>query len=84
MAKYVAKYFQDMWAHFAAAREVLKPDAELHYIIGNSKFYAFLVPTERVYADMLKELGFKQVEIRILRKRNSKKELMEFDVTARR
>jgi hypothetical protein len=40
------------------------------------------VPAERVYKDMLLEAGAKSVDIITLRKRNSKKELIEFDVVA--
>jgi hypothetical protein len=83
LSRYVAKYFEDMWEHFAAARNIVESGGEVHYIIGNSKFYDCLVPAERIYADMLKELGYKDVKIDLLRKRNSKKELLEFDVSAR-
>lgn len=83
LGKYVAKYFDDMWAHFCELPELLASGAELHYIVGNSTFYGTLVSTERLYAEMLSELGFSQVECRPIRKRNSKKELIEFDVVAR-
>jgi hypothetical protein len=82
LAKYVAKYFDDMWAHFCELPELLASGAKLHYIVGNSTFYGTLVSTERLYAEMLSELGFSQVECRPIRKRNSKKELIEFDVVA--
>ena len=82
LAKYVAKYFDDMWAHFCELPELLASGAELHYIVGNSTFYGTLVSTERLYAEMLSELGFSKVECRPIRKRNSKKELIEFDVVA--
>ena len=32
---------------------------------------------------MMEELGFTEVQIRAIRKRNSKKELIEFDVSAK-
>ncbi|MCC6965295.1 MAG: DNA adenine methylase [Nitrospira sp.] len=83
LANYVAKYFDDMWAHFQCLTPVLARGAELHYIVGNSTFYGSLVSTERLYAEMLKGLGFSKVECRAIRKRNSKKELVEFDVVAR-
>jgi SAM-dependent methyltransferase len=83
LAKYVAKYFDDMWAHFCELPQLLASGAELHYIVGNSTFYGTLVSTERLYAEMLAELGFSQVECRPIRKRNSKKELIEFDVVAK-
>lgn len=83
LGKYVAKYMADMWAHFDGLRAVLAPGAELHYIVGNSSFYGVLLPVEQLYAEMLTRLGFADVACRPLRKRNSKKELIEFDVTAR-
>lgn len=83
LANYVAKYFDDMWAHFNGLTRVLGPGAELHYIVGNSTFYGTLVSAQQFYADMLTCLGFSGVECRPIRKRNSKKELVEFDVVAR-
>lgn len=83
LANYVAKYFDDMRAHFQGLVPVLAPAAELHYIVGNSTFYGTVVSTERLYAEMLDALGFHEVECRAIRKRNSKKELVEYDVVAR-
>lgn len=83
LANYVAKYFDDMWAHFQGLVPVLAPAAELHYIVGNSTFYGSVVSTELLYAEMLEALGFSEVECRAIRKRNSKKELVEYDVVAR-
>lgn len=83
LANYVAKYFDDMWSHFQGLTPILAPGAELHYIVGNSKFYGSLVSTELLYAEMLNALGFSGVACRAIRKRNSKKELIEFDVVAR-
>lgn len=83
LANYVAKYFDDMWSHFLHLTPVLDRGAELHYIVGNSTFYGTLVSTERLYAEMLATLGFSEIECRPIRKRNSKKELVEFDVVAR-
>lgn len=82
LANYVAKYFDDMWLHFQNLIPVLSPGTELHYIVGNSTFYGTLVPTEKLYAEMLQILGFHGTECHAIRKRNSKKELVEFDVTA--
>ena len=83
LAKYVEKYFNDMWRHFQGLSSVLARGAELHYIVGNSTFYGIVLPTEQIYQAMLKELGFADVKCRPIRKRNSKKELVEFDVTGR-
>jgi len=82
LAKYVGKYFEDMWLHFKSVRASMKQGAQVHYIVGNSKFYDYLVPVETVYADMLEKVGFEETKIEVIRKRNSKKELFEFDVTA--
>lgn len=82
LATYVAKYCEDMSRHFSGLREVLNPGARLHYIVGNSTFYGVLVSTERLYAAMLREYGFTDVDVTAIRKRNSKKELIEFDVSA--
>jgi hypothetical protein len=82
LANYVAKYFDDMWAHFQGLPPVLAPDAEVHYIVGNSTFYGAVVATELLYAEMLSALGFHDIQCNAIRKRNSKKELVEFDVVA--
>lgn len=82
LAKYVAKYSDDMWKHFCELPELLASAAEVHYIVGNSTFYGTLVSTERLYAEMLSELGFSRIECRPIRKRNSNKQLVEFDVVA--
>lgn len=82
LAAYVAKYCEDMSRHFNALPTVLKPDARVHYVVGNSTFYGILVPTEQLYAAMLRQYGFEDVAVRAVRKRNSKKALIEFDVSA--
>ena len=83
LAKYVAKYFDDIWEHVNSLLTVVGKGTELHYIVGNSTFYGVLLPVERIYAAMLEEAGFEDVRCRAIRKRNSKKELFEFDVSAR-
>ena len=83
LANYVSKYFHDMRAHFMDLSNVLRKGAEVHYVVGNSSFYGVLLPVETIYHDMLAEVGFKDLRITRLRKRNSKKELYEFDVSGR-
>jgi len=82
LSKYVEKYFGDIWVHLMGLRPVLNRGAEIHYIVGNSTFYGILLPVEQLYAEMLRQLGFSNIECRTIRKRNSKKELIEFDVAA--
>jgi hypothetical protein len=82
MAQYVHKYFDDMFLHFQTAAKLVKPEGSAHYIIGNSTFYGHVVPAERLYCDQLRKAGFRSAEARAIRKRNSKKELVEFHVVA--
>ena len=83
MANYVAKYYEDMWRHLNSLVTVLNDHGNVHYIVGNSTFYGVLLPVEQIYAEMFESLGFEEVRCRAIRKRNSKKELFEFDVAAR-
>ena len=83
LANYVAKYFEDMWTHLNSLVSVLNDPSDVHYIVGNSTFYGVLLPVERIYAEMFAHLGFQGIRCRAIRKRNSKRELFEFDVSAR-
>ena len=82
LGSYVAKYFHDLDGHVRAVSERIATGGRVHYIVGNSTFYGVLVPTERGLAQMLRDHGFRDVAVRVLRKRNSKKELFEYDVVA--
>jgi len=81
LANYVAKYFEDPWLHLSNVGTVLNEDAEVHYVVGNSSFYGTLLPVEEIFKVMLEEVGFHNVEMVKIRKRNSKAELFEFDLT---
>lgn len=82
LSHYVHKYFEDMSRHFSHVYHAVKPGGNVHYIVGNSKFYDILVPAEALYGDLMRQTGFEDIRIEILRKRNSKKELFEFLVSA--
>ena len=82
LASYVHKYFYDMLAHFRQAFRVLRSGGRATYIVGNSTFYGRLVPTETWYADLLKRVGFEDVTVTAIRKRNSNRRLYEFNVEA--
>lgn len=84
LAAYVHKYHYDMWLHFQAITTHLKPGGAVSYIVGNSTFSGHEVPVHRWYADMLSALGYEDVQVDIIRKRNSNKALFEYDVHARR
>lgn len=84
LATYVARYFEDTARHLSALYKHVADGGELHYIVGNSKFYGELVQVQEVYAELMKQAGFRGLEIHTIRKRNSKKELYEYDVIARK
>jgi len=84
LANYVHKYFSDISLHLASLYNIVAADARVFYVVGNSKFYETLVPVEAIYASLLQQNGFVDVAIETLRKRNSKKELLEFVVSARK
>lgn len=84
LANYVHKYFVDISIHLESLHNVLEPNAKVFYIVGNSKFYDTLVPVENIYASILENVGFTDTKVEILRKRNSKKELFEYVVSARK
>jgi len=83
LAKYVAKYFNDIREHICSLPSLVRKGSELHYIVGNSTFYGVLLSVERIYAAMFEAVGFVEVRCSPIRKRNSKKELFEFDVSGR-
>lgn len=82
LARYVLKYFHDMNEHFGAVRGLMRPGSRVHYVIGNSLFYGIHVESARIYEDLMLQNGFTQTSTRVLRKRNSKKELFEYLVSA--
>lgn len=82
LSRYVRKYHDDVHDHLASLVSVLNLGARVHYIVGNSSFYGTLVKVEEIYADMLAKLGFSEIDIKPIRKRNSNKALVEYDVSA--
>ena len=80
---YVHKYFHDIDKHIASIKTVLNDGAEVRYIIGNSIFYGINVPTSDLYIAALRSYGFVDIGVRTIRKRNSKKGLFEYCVSAR-
>lgn len=84
LARYVHKYFEDVLLHVNSLATVLARGARVYYVVGNSKFYDILVPTEHIYAAMFDAVGFINVVVEKIRKRTSKKELFEYLVHARK
>ncbi len=46
LANYIGKYFEDIWYHLTSVRKVMEPESEIHYIIGNSKYYDTIIERE--------------------------------------
>jgi len=80
LGRYVHKYFEDAVLHVQSLVRVLASGARVHYVVGNSKFYDVLLPTEEIYASLFSSAGLSGVSIERIRKRTSKKELFEFVV----
>ncbi len=83
MARYVHKFFEDLAEHIKNVRPILNPGSSLHYVIGNSSFYGVFVHTEKILADILQKTGYSNITTTPIRKRNSKKGLIEFCVSAK-
>jgi hypothetical protein len=83
LGRYVHKYFEDAVLHINALVRVLASGARVHYVVGNSKFYDVLLPTEEIYASLFVAAGMSDVSVERIRKRTSKKELFEFVVHAK-
>ncbi|MBM2813083.1 MAG: methyltransferase [Chloroflexi bacterium] len=84
LGRYVHKYFEDAVLHVDSLMRVLTSGARVHYVVGNSKFYDVLLPTEDIYASLFSAAGMSEVSIDRIRKRTSKKELFEFVVHAKK
>lgn len=83
LSLYVRKYFEDTVQHIRSLKNILAPHAQVYYIVGNSRFYDVVLPTEQIYAAIFEAEGFHNVNIETIRKRTSKKELFEYIVSAR-
>ena len=68
--------------HLDSLRSVLDSGAKLHYIVGNSTFFGIMVDTASLLEESMRVLGYTDIKSTIIRKRNSKKELFEYDVSA--
>jgi hypothetical protein len=84
LANYVHKYFEDMLGHLGSMLPLLRSGATAHYIVGNSIFYGHMVPAQEYLAQQMAAVGLCDVRIVPIRKRNSKKGLVEFHVTGSR
>lgn len=82
LGRYVHRYFDDMELHVRGLFPLVKRGGQVHYVVGNSKFFDVVVPVERLLAAQLEQAGFRNATVERLRKRTSKPELYEFLVSA--
>ena len=81
MANYVLRYFEDINEHLNSIYHGLRNRGNVFYIVGNSSFYGITVPSERIYRDIMNNIGFINTSYKIVRKRNCNKQLYEFIIT---
>lgn len=77
MQNYVIKYFNNIEEHIESLEPYVRPGGKLAYIIGNSKFYDIILPSDEILADIFAAHGFKLVSMEQMRRRNSKAGLYE-------
>ncbi|MGH9744913.1 MAG: DNA methyltransferase [Candidatus Acidiferrales bacterium] len=84
LSRYVNKYFCDMVRHIGSLSKVVKSGGSIHYVVGNSKFYDVVLPVQEIFASLFSSAGFVETNVKVIRKRTSKKELFEYVVSARK
>lgn len=63
-------YFGGMARHLAQLRQVLKPNAQLAYVVGDQASYLrVLIRTGELLADIAQDLGYELVRIDLFRTR---------------
>lgn len=62
-ANYACEYFNDTVRFLQKAADVLKPKSKAVIVIGNSVLKGVEVPTDKVFAYIAQELGFKNIKI---------------------
>jgi len=77
MKNYVIKYFNNLEQHIESLKPFLCQGAKLAYVIGNSKFYNIVLPSDEILADLFEANGFQVASIERMRRRNSKSGLYE-------
>lgn len=82
LGRYVEKYFCDMQAHVKSLSRIVARGGQVHYVLGNSKFFDVVVPVEQLFASFFEQNGFRDATVLTLRKRTSKRELFEYLVSA--
>ena len=82
MGNYVTKYFNDLDLHLEVLKPKLKPGSPVGYVVGNSETKGIMIETQDILGKLLVEHGFGNVDLNVLRKRNSGAGLTEVTVSA--
>lgn len=82
LSKYIFKYFDDIDIHISNTTSILKKNAHINYILGNSNFFGINVDTEYFLIESLNKHNFSNITSEIIRKRNCKKNLFEYKISA--
>jgi hypothetical protein len=86
-ARVVRLYFGDMERHLAGLRAVLRPGAQLAYVVGDqASFFQVPIPTGQLLRETAEHLGYQVTSIEVFRTRRAtrtREELNEEIVTLR-
>jgi hypothetical protein len=82
LSRYVDKYFFDMFEHVRSVSSIVARGGQVHYVVGNSKFFEVVLPVPDIFAEIFELCGFRAASVTTLRKRSSKRELYEYLVSA--
>ena len=71
-ARVTRLYFGGIARHLAALRVVLRPGAQLAYVVGDQASYLrIMIPTDQLLADIAQSLGYELIDIDLFRTRLS-------------
>lgn len=69
-------YFEDMYLHLRAVRDVLVKRAPLAYILGNVRYHGIEIPVDQMCAEIAISLGFTVKQIKAVRYRGNSAQQM--------
>lgn len=80
---YVAKFFDDSYRHLRGLRRILKKDAPVVYIVGDSILGGVRIPTDEILVKLMCSTGY-DVETRMVFRKRNTKSVHEACIIARR
>lgn len=84
MANYLMKYFNLLAKQISAMDGLLKDNANIAYVVGNSWLKGVYIETDILLANLFDGLGYRAESVERFRRRNSGKDLFESIVYARK